>query len=216
MKSDIASSQPTASSIAPPSALSSDIAVGDIGLSDVGLSEFILSDVVLNHVDLSDVATAPPTLVTTALLDGSTSASAARAEPKEHVEPRSGLRSVGNGASGPLSDVGFSDIDNGVPLLDTVSLIDGTTSAPASHADSKESVKRTDFEGFLGEAKSIDPAPLPGPRSVEDGDRHREGAAFDHDARPASDEASRQKLRNNSSAGVEEFKWSGLPNNNIG
>ena len=111
-------------------------------------------------------------------------------------------------SSAPLSDAGLNevvltgvdsnDVDIGLPLLDT-----------------KESVERIALECWLEDLESFDAAALPELRSVGKGDRHTEGAALDLAAQHVSDEASGQKPRYNPSAGVEEFKWSGLPNNNI-
>ena len=113
-----------------------------------------------------------------------------------------------------LSDVDLSNMDMASPLPDTTALLDGSASAASS--ESKKSVERTAFDCLLGEPNSIDAMPLPERRSVCKEGRHTEISASDVTARRASDEDTRQPPRYDPSAGVEEFKWSGLPNNNIG
>lgn len=135
-----------------------------------------------------------------------------------------------------LDDAGFSDVDLGndvntalLALPDTTAtlLLDGSASAGSTsaaaaaagatqQAEIKKPTERTAFDCLLGEPESSDAVPPPRPRSERKGGRHAEDAASDAAARIASDEDTRPKTIYISLIGVEEFKWSGLPNNNIG
>ena len=124
-----------------------------------------------------------------------------------------GLRDVG------VRGVVLSDVDIAAPLLDNPARYDESTpdSPAAQRAESKKtSVESSTFEWLLGEPDNVNAVPLPEAQSAGKGGLHTEGAAFDVAARQSFDEDMRQPPRYDPLFGVEEFKWSGLPNNNIG
>lgn len=127
------------------------------------------------------------------------------------------------------SDVGVKEVDlrdahaATTPLLDTATVISGSTPASPPTAQQAEKGKEasleqgTAAEGLSGKPKrSVDVVPPPGlPGSAAKGSQSTEGAAYDVTARHESTEETYRQQSRNPSAGVEEFKWSGLPNNNI-
>ena len=134
-----------------------------------------------------------------------------------------GLSGITLGDAG-LRDVGvrgavLSDVDIAAPLPDNPTRYDESTPdfPAAQRAESKKtSVESSTFEWLLGEPETANAVPLPEARSAGKGGLHTEGAAFDVAARQSFDEDIRQPPRYDPLFGVEEFKWSGLPNNNIG
>lgn len=142
--------------------------------------------------------------------------------------------SDGGGLSGTClgdvdsSDVGVKEVDvrdahtATAPLLDAATVLAGSTPAPSPAAQQAEKSKEasveqgTAAEGLSGKPKSSVDAVLPPglPGSAEKGSQSTEGAGYDGTARHKSAEETYREQSRNPSAGVEEFKWSGLPDNN--
>ncbi|CAM9254049.1 unnamed protein product [Laminaria digitata] len=123
-----------------------------------------------------------------------------------------------------VREVDLRDADNTAttPHLDTATVLSGSTPASPPAAQQAEQSKEasaeqcTAAEGLSGKSKSsVDVVPLPRlPGSAAKGSQRTEGAAFDVAPQHASAEETYRQQSRNPSAGVEEFKWSGLPKNN--
>ena len=208
MDSEFASSQASASSISLPSAPLSDVRLSDV--SEVAFSQASASPLSLPSAPLSEASVNDVRLSDVSLSDAR-------------------LSGVGS------NDAGFSDVDLGndvhtdfpaLPDATAKQLLDGSVSAASAPAASgagatqpaeiKKTAERTAFECLLGEPESSDAVTSPRPRSERKGGGQTEEAASDAAAWTAPDEDAHRKPIYISLIGVEEFKWSGLPDNSIG